>query len=203
MGAAAVSGPRRRVREDRRVTLLPGPAPDATAVTVWSLEMTSATQLRPGRRPEPEPVLLAARRPAPELSRFFYALVGGPWHWVDRRDWSAAQWTEWVDRPEHRLVTCWADGVPAGYFELEQQDRDVELVYFGLVPGFLGVGLGGWLLTEALRAAWTFPGAERVWLHTCSLDGPAALANYRARGLTVFAETTEWRRVPADRAAGA
>ena len=28
----------------------------------------------------------------------------------------------------------------------------------------------------------------RVWVHTCSLDGPAALNNYRSRGLVVYAE---------------
>jgi hypothetical protein len=27
-----------------------------------------------------------------------------------------------------------------------------------------------------------------VWLHTCSLDGPHALANYRARGFEVYDE---------------
>ena len=41
------------------------------------------------------------------------------------------------------LVTCWVDGVPAGYFELDDQDGDIELAYFGLLPGFIGLGLGG------------------------------------------------------------
>ena len=42
------------------------------------------------------------------------------------------------------------------------------------LPEFTGAGLGKWLLTEATRAAWGL-GASRVWLHTCTLDGPAAL----------------------------
>jgi hypothetical protein len=31
-------------------------------------------------------------------------------------------------------------------------------------------------------------GTTRVWLHTCTLDGPHALANYRARGFDVSRE---------------
>jgi len=59
----------------------------------------------------------------------------------------------------------------------------------------MGHGLGGWLLTEALDMAWALPEVERVRLHTCSLDGPHALANYQARGFQIFGRRTEWRRL--------
>lgn len=180
--------------------------------------MASPGQLRPAREPGLPATLVVADRPDPELSRFFYRLVGGPWLWVDRLGWTPDQWLAWVDRPEHQLISCWcppppgpspgAPGVepppgrepepgwvPAGYVELEQQGTAVEVVYFGLAEAFIGQGLGGWLLTEGLRRAWAVPGTERVWLHTCSLDGPNALANYRARGLEVTGETIEWRLV--------
>jgi len=92
-------------------------------------------------------------------------------------------------------------GMPAGYAELDPQPGDdglqVEIAYFGLVPAFVGRGLGGHLLTTGLRAAWSLPErwpalgpVGRVWLHTCSLDGPGALPNYLARGLRVYATTT-------------
>lgn len=178
------------------MTLLPGPLPGATPVTVWSLEMTAAAQLRPGRTPASVPLLLRAGRPAPELAAFFYRVVGGPWLWVDRLDWPPERWQAWVERPGHVLVTAWLDGVPAGYYELDRQGEEVELAYFGLVADILGRGLGGWLLTRALEDAWTAAGVSRVWVHTCSLDGPAALANYEARGMRRFAEEVEWRRVP-------
>ena len=178
------------------VTLLPGPE-GGSPVTVWMLEMRDPAALRPSRDLARPPLLMHAMRPAPELSRFFYTVVGGPWLWVDRLGWDDARWRGWVDRPEHELWTAWLDGVPAGYFELEQQDGgDVELAYFGLVPGMAGQGLGGWLLTEALRRAWERPGTTRVWVHTCSLDGPAALPNYEARGLVRCAEAIEWRALP-------
>jgi GNAT superfamily N-acetyltransferase len=74
---------------------------------------------------------------------------------------------------------------PAGYFELRTcEDRSVEIAYFGLLPPFVGRGLGGSLLTSAVRVAWSFA-PTRVWLHTSSLDHPAALPNYLKRGFTI------------------
>ena len=72
----------------------------------------------------------------------------------------------------------------AGFFELRDwADGSTEIAYFGLLPAFIGRGLGGALLTEAVRRPGRRP--TRVWLHTSSLDHPAALANYVARGFTV------------------
>jgi ribosomal protein S18 acetylase RimI-like enzyme len=180
------------------VTLVAGPGDGATEVTVWTLESRDPADLRPPSRPaRVDPVLLRADRPAPSLSRFFYATVGEPWLWVDRRGWAPRRWREWVDRPEHHLTSAWVDGAPAGYVELEQQpDGDVEIAYFGLLPDVAGLGLGGHLLTHAVASAWALPGTRRVWVHTCSLDAPAALDNYRARGLRVVATHTEYRLLP-------
>jgi GNAT superfamily N-acetyltransferase len=62
----------------------------------------------------------------------------------------------------------------------------------GLLPAFIGQGLGGHLLTVAVERAWAPTGADqdvgggmgatRVWLHTCSHDHPHALQNYVALG---------------------
>ena len=66
----------------------------------------------------------------------------------------------------------------------------MEVASFGVLPQFIGRGLGGLLLTAALERAWE-EGTRRVWLHTCSWDHPHALANYKARGLEVY-KTREW-----------
>ncbi|MHB1223101.1 MAG: GNAT family N-acetyltransferase, partial [Gemmatimonadaceae bacterium] len=65
-------------------------------------------------------------------------------------------------------------------------ERPWELAYFGLVRGVQGRGLGRWLLERAIAEAWA-GGADLLWLHTCSLDHPAAIPNYRARGFRPFA----------------
>ena len=79
------------------------------------------------------------------------------------------------------------DGTPVGYYELMPEGDNVELAYFGLLPEFVGKGLGGALLTSAINEAWALE-PKRVWVHTCSLDHPSALANYRARGFKLFKE---------------
>ncbi|MDZ4233481.1 MAG: GNAT family N-acetyltransferase, partial [Dietzia sp.] len=64
---------------------------------------------------------------------------------------------------------------------------DVEIVYFGLLPRFAGLGLGGWFLSEVTRIAWQVQGCRRVWLHTCVDDSPAAMPNYLSRGFVEYA----------------
>jgi ribosomal protein S18 acetylase RimI-like enzyme len=55
---------------------------------------------------------------------------------------------------------------------------------------FQGRGLGKHLLSHGIEHAWQM-GAERVWLHTCNLDGEHALENYTKRGFHVFREHSE------------
>lgn len=165
------------------MTRVAGPGPGITEVVVTHLETTDASDVRPARDPDVHVELVRAGRPAPELSRFFYRSVGGDWYWLDRLDWTLEQWTAWVERPGHELWTAWVDGVPAGYVELDRVGDECEIAYFGLMPGFAGLGLCGWLLTRALQRAWEVDGTRRVWVHTCELDSEAALHNYRARGL--------------------
>ena len=80
-------------------------------------------------------------------------------------------------------------GAIAGYFELVRRADargavEVELLYFGLVAEAQGRGLGRRLLERAIAEAWAL-GAERMVLNTCTLDHPAALPNYLARGFRV------------------
>ena len=175
-----------------------GPGDGVREVVVTDLQMLAPTQLRAARAPQLLAELVRAARPAPEFSRFLYRAVGGDWYWLDRLDWTLEQWRAWVGDPGYVLHSAWVDGVPAGYVELLSVPRpdaaaaDVEIAYFGLLPGFAGHGLGGWLLTRAVEAAWALPGTARVWLHTCELDSPAALGNYRARGFEPCGTSTEW-----------
>jgi GNAT superfamily N-acetyltransferase len=176
------------------VTLADGPGRGVTEVTVWHLEMRDPGWLRPAPIPPLPLVIGRAEEPVPELNRFLYASVGGDWYWVDRLGWTYAAWEAWVDRPEHETWLAHVRGSLAGYLELEQQPGgDVEVAYFGLLPRFIGRGIGGPLLTAGVERAWALAGTRRVWVHTCSLDGPAARANYEARGFRVFDVTTEWR----------
>jgi GNAT superfamily N-acetyltransferase len=154
-------------------------------VTTTYLEMTAPDQLRPARTPELPFAVARAEIPSPELNRFLYTAVGGAWIWYGRLGWDRARWLEYLDRPTLETWVGYARGTPAGYFELEREGDQVEIAYFGLLPGFIGKGLGGPLLTAAIERGWKM-GAARVWVHTCDLDHPAALANYKARGMRPY-----------------
>lgn len=174
--------------------LLPAPVEGAVAVTVTSLEMTSVDELLPADSLPSGASWLRVETDKASQSQDFYRRVGGPWHWVDRLDWDESQWSAWTDRPEHHLLVCRQDDVNAGYAELEQQPGgEVEIAYFGLLPEAIGRGLGRWWLAQVLAEAWRLPGTHRVWVHTCTLDGPAALATYEGRGLRPYARAVEWR----------
>jgi GNAT superfamily N-acetyltransferase len=167
-----------------------------THVTTWYLEMLSREQLRAVGPPGPDVRVERADIPSPELSRFLYTAVGGSWYWIDRLAWDYAQWMAYLDRPAVETLVLHVSGTPAGYVELEIQPEDnVEVAYFGLLPRFIGQRLGGYLLSVGVARAWA-QGARRVWVHTCSLDGPRALANYRARGFQVYEETAEQLELP-------
>jgi GNAT superfamily N-acetyltransferase len=161
------------------------------SVTTYHLEILDPRELRPKRSSRADVALVRVDPPMPELNRFFYTTVGGDWHWTDRLPWTMQQWLDYLNRPELETWMLTVAGIPAGYFELEAQAQaSVEVAYFGLVPRFVGCGLGGHLLTCAIERGFAM-GAQRVWLHTCTLDHPQALPNYQARGLRLFKEETE------------
>ena len=167
-------------------------------VTVHFLEMASPAELRPRRSPRAGVRFARVQRPMPELNRFFYAAVGGQWFWLERRSWTTDQWAAWVGRPDVETRVLSVDGVPAGYCELARlPDGPIEIKYFGLLPAFIGQGLGAHLLTEAVERAWAL-GASRVILDTCNLDHPGALANYLARGFRDCRTEVHHREIPFD-----
>ena len=154
--------------------------------TTYYLEMTDPGQLRPKNVDIAGLEIQQAQRPMPELNRFLYMAVGRQWHWVDRLSHTRKQWLTYLDRADLETWVAYLQGTPAGYFELElQENADVEIKIFGILPGCVGQGLGGHLLTFAIRRGWDM-GASRVWVHTCSLDHPVALRNYLARGFKQY-----------------
>lgn len=155
------------------------------AVTITHVEMLQA----PERRDE-EGLRLEVRQvvhPVPSLNRYFYRTVGAAWTWHSCRPWSLRRWADLVTRPGFETWIGYLDDGPAGYFELDAAGTpgEVEIVHFGLLPEFIGRGLGREFLAAAIDRAWAIPGTERVQLNTCTLDHPRALPNYLAAGFRV------------------
>jgi ribosomal protein S18 acetylase RimI-like enzyme len=155
-------------------------------VTRTYLELRDPSQLNRKSLPESGGRFV---RPSPcpvERYRELYRRVGDQWHWRDRLAWSDERLAQNLARSTVAVWELLVGDALGGYFELELQDQQaVEIVYFGLTPEFIGKGFGGAMLTKAADEGFAM-GAKRVWLHTCTLDSPHALANYKARG---FKET--------------
>jgi GNAT superfamily N-acetyltransferase len=180
------------------MTIVDESHPNATPVTVWHL-------VHSGVAPDPVPLpdgftLVEPQHGHAAWSARMYAQIGAPWHWVDRRDWSERQWQEWVASPGYWLGLVEREGQPVGYAELVGA---TEIGFFGIDAQAVGVGLGRWLLTDVVRRALARPTTTALTVHTCSLDHPAALANYTARGFSIERTETEWRLMSGDPAQSA
>lgn len=177
--------------------------------------LVKTTTLRMTQRPTSPPRLLPdgaridrVEAPSPEYLRWLYAAVGGPWRWNDRLAWTREQWVQDLGRPGTEIHVLYVGGAPAGYVQLdvvaEGSGSSTEIVYFGLMEHAIGRGFGGLLLSYGIEMAWTLPDrralapAHQVWLHTCDLDGPKALANYQARGFEITTESTDEQDYPAE-----
>jgi len=157
----------------------------AGTVTTTYLELTAREPIRPPSAPEPPGFALRVVQD-PAVNADMYRRVGADYAWIDRLRWSAEQWARHADRVETHVVEI--DGRPAGYFEVEAQADSAKIGIFGLLEEYQGRGIGGHALVAALNRGLEL--RPRVWLTTCTLDGPHALANYRARGMRPFRTET-------------
>ncbi|MCA9028691.1 MAG: GNAT family N-acetyltransferase [Planctomycetaceae bacterium] len=156
-------------------------------VTVYYLEMLAPT----GRVVPPPCEGLAVERvafPAVTYYRKLYDAVGRDYHWLSRRKLSDEQLAEILNDPLSEVLVLKVDGADAGFAELDaRQPQDVELVQFGLMPDFMGQGLGRWFLQQTIDHVWS-KRPDRFWLHTCTLDHSAALPMYEQAGFLRYKE---------------
>jgi len=158
-------------------------------VTTYYLEMKSVSSLK-GKTESKGLQIIECEMKQFQFNRFLYQLIGDALEWTDKLSWTDGQWKSFAEAHNLRTWVAYYKGSPAGYYELHKQRGDVEILYFGLAPKFIGEGFGGYLLSEALKSAWAWEGTRRVWLNTDTLDHPHALQNYRARGLKVYRTET-------------
>ncbi len=154
-------------------------------VTVYYLEM-----LAPSHRivAAPQDELVVQHVPAPSVPyyRGLYNAVGQDYYWLSRRKMSDEALALVIGDARNEFHVLHVAGTPAGFAEMDRRQPDeIELVQFGLMPDFIGQGLGKWFLQWTIEKAWSYD-PKRFWLHTCTLDHPAALPNYRNAGFTLF-----------------
>ena len=118
------------------------------------------------------------------LNKFFYKQIGKKHEWVDRLIWQDKNWMDYVSKENLKTIILRKENNIVGYFELLFDNNDCEIAYFGILEEYIGKGYGGFLLSEAIRLGFT--NSRRIWVHTCSLDHPNALENYKSRGMKIF-----------------
>jgi GNAT superfamily N-acetyltransferase len=130
--------------------------------------------------------------PQPAHYRELFRRIGAPWLWFSRLIMDDAHLASIIQHPKVELDAVVDEaGREVGILELDfREPSECELSFIGLVPELSGKGHGRWLLAEAVRRAWR-EGVDRVHVHTCSLDHPAALAAYRRAGFTPFKRAIE------------
>jgi GNAT superfamily N-acetyltransferase len=129
--------------------------------------------------------------PATEQYRALFRKVGAPWLWFSRLVMADPELEAIIQDPGVQLFEVAAVEAVVGMLELDfRESGQCELAFIGLVPELAGQGHGKWLLGEAVRRAWR-EGVERVHVHTCSLDHPAALSAYRRSGFTPYKRAIE------------
>lgn len=126
--------------------------------------------------------------PTAKEYRLLYNAVGGDYQWIDRNLVADDELECVVQHDLIEIYVLHVDGEQAGFAELDRrQPGQIELAYFGLFPDFIGKGLGKYFLRWVINRAWSYA-PRRVWVHTCDLDHPAALPNYRRAGFVVYDE---------------
>ena len=144
-------------------------------------------------------LVMQAKSPTVAFYKFLYSSVGKDLVWVNRLIMPEDELRQILNNPiASEIYVLYVEGVPAGYAELDRAksgEREIELAYFGLMPEFIGKGLGKYLLNWIIKKAWEY-NPERLWLHTCELDHPAALPNYLKAGFKIYHTEIIQQQVP-------
>lgn len=93
--------------------------------------------------------------------------------------------------PDVEFYVLSVSGRDEGILQLDFREAgECELHLFGVSESLRGTGAARKLMNYALARAWARP-ITRLWLHTCTLDHPAALPFYIRSGFVPFKRQIE------------
>ena len=165
-------------------------APGKLASVVTCLEMRAAAPLGPVRA-DPAWSLRRVVDADVDAYRSLFARVGREWLWFSRLVMPADELRRILADPDDEVWFFSVGGTDEGLLELDfRETGQCELAFFGLTEAARGRGAGRWLMNRAIERAWSRP-IERLWVHTCTLDHPAALDFYRRSGFRAYARRVE------------
>jgi GNAT superfamily N-acetyltransferase len=165
--------------------------PGKVATIVTSLEMTAAPSPMVPVAPPPGATLALVAKPDLGWYRQLFRKVGEDWLWFSRLRLGDEALAAIVHDANVAVHVLKVGDEEAGILELDFRAVDAcEIAFFGVTPAFVGKGCGSFLMREAMARAWARP-IERLWVHTCTLDHPAALQFYRHTGFRAYMQQVE------------
>lgn len=124
--------------------------------------------------------------PASEDYLDLYKEVGSVWGWTGRLLKNPEELEKILKSVNNEVWLFKVKNEVAGFFELVRSEGETELVYLGLKPGWIGKGVGQKLIEASVAVSGQ--NGEKVWLHTCERDHPAALKAYLKAGFKIEKE---------------
>jgi GNAT superfamily N-acetyltransferase len=165
-------------------------------MTVTFLEMRSRPAAPPPPQPRGKVAILRAEHSPVHFYRYLYNTIGEAYLWVDRRKLGDEELAAIIGDPSVELYVLHVDGCPAGMAELEFRDAAAgQVAYFGLMPEYLGRGLGYFFLYHAVSIAWSKP-ISSLLINTCTLDHPRALPLYQRIGFVPYSREDRYIELP-------
>lgn len=167
-----------------------GLPPKHLPVHRWYLRLDEPWNVEDRDPPSDDLMIVRAHQPTVAFYRFLYHTAGEEFVWGDRRRMSDEKLASLISNDDVHVMVMYKAGTPAGFFDINFSEPDsTEIKYFALLPGFIGQGLGGYMLNQAIR----YGGQRKVplLLDTCTLDHPSALENYKKRGFVIYDEDDE------------
>jgi len=160
------------------------------AAVVTSLEMLAPAAARPERAGEPAELVRVAH-PETDWYRDLFRRIGASYLWHSRLALTPNQLAAILHHPDNEVYALAVGGRQEGLLELDfRVAGECELAFFGLADTLHGLGAGRWLMNRAIERAWARP-IKRFWVHTCTLDHPAALTFYLRSGFQAYARQVE------------
>ena len=130
------------------------------------------------------------------INFIFFAGVGLPFKWYSRLKWDIKKWKNYFKENKVKTFIGFSENKLIGYYELEKQNNNtIEIKFFGLLPNYIGKGLGSMFLSHAIKSSWQLK-PQKVWLHTCSIDHQFAYKNYLARGFELTKQVEDIENIP-------
>lgn len=126
--------------------------------------------------------------------RKLYYAVGEKYFWLDRMVMEDEKLSSLINADNIDIISMYINDEVAGYAEFKKEEKFTEIVYFGLLPAFIGKGLGKYFLDWSIQQAWSY-NPEWIRLDTCELDHPHALSNYKKRGFKILRTEIQERKV--------